>query len=207
MKNLHLKALTLYTDIDLAVENHYKGRKKRPPCAKGCSSCCSQFFEISELEFELIFEVIAQWTASQKKELSKNAEIIFTAFKENWSDFYDAYFSPETLALNTNDYYNHPQRFEVSLPCIFLSSEGSCQIYDRRPNVCRTTGVGFQHLINTGAVCDYIKSGITTPFWQADLRPFKVPIEELRWLEDALNPDMYKRQYPMFYYVYACKDL
>jgi|LGVF01.2.fsa_nt_gb Fe-S-cluster containining protein len=203
MNNMTTDALKLYHDIDTAIENHFKVRKKQPPCSNGCASCCSQFFEISELEFELIFEMIDKWTDSDKKELFKRAEILFETFKEHWPNFARNYFSPDTITLNTDDYYNDPERFEVSIPCVFLSPEGSCTVYDRRPNICRTTGVGFQHLINKGAVCNYIKLGITTPLWQADLRPFRESIEELRWLEDPTDPEKYKRQYPMFYYVHT----
>lgn len=198
-------ALKLYQDIDTTIEKHYKSRKKQPPCSNGCASCCSQFFEISDLEFQMIFEEISKWDDDKKKELSKRADILFETFKEYWSNFANTYFSPENIKLNNEDYYSDTERFEVSLPCVFLSPEGSCTVYNRRPNICRTTGVGYQHLINKGAVCNYIKSGFTTPLWQADLRPYRKAIDELRWLEDPTDPEKYKRQFPMFVYVYKMK--
>lgn len=202
MKDLYTKALTLYKDIDKAVENHYKSHTRKAPCAKGCASCCSQFFEISELEFMLISEAIHELPLIKQKEIASRSEILFSLFQENWSSFYSDFFTPSTINLITQDYYKHPERFKVMIPCVFLSPEGQCDIYERRPLTCRTTGVGFQQLINIGAVCNYIKHGITTPLWQADLRGFHQGIDEIRWLIDPDKPELFKRQYPMFYYVY-----
>jgi len=202
MKNLYTNALKLYGQIDEVIASHFRTRNKKGPCAKGCSSCCSQFFEISELEFMLIFESINDLSAEKKQLLAQRAEALFSVFKEHWPSFYEDYFSPKTSTLSTDDYYKHPERFDVSLACVFLSKDGYCEIYDRRPTTCRTTGVGFQQLINFGAVCNYIKSGITTPLWQANLRPFRHSIDEIKWLPDPKNPEQYKRQYPMFYYIY-----
>jgi Fe-S-cluster containining protein len=202
MKNFYTNALTLYGQIDEVVEMHYNTHKKKPPCAKGCASCCSQFFEISELEFLLISEAIDALPSEKRNALASRAQTLFSLFKDNWPSFYSDFFTPNTINLLTDDYYEHPQRFKVVIPCVFLSNEGLCEIYERRPLTCRTTGVGFQQLINFGAVCNYIKIGITTPLWQADLRPLRPSIDEIRWLTDPDHPELFKRQYPMFYYVY-----
>jgi len=202
MNDLCTNALALYETIDNVIENHYNSHKKKAPCAKGCASCCSQFFEISELEFLLISEAINDLPIAKKNEIILRAKNLFSLFKDNWPSFYEAFFSPNTINLLTDDYYKHPERFKVFIPCVFLSNEGQCDIYDRRPLTCRTTGVAFQQLINFGAVCNYIKIGITTPLWQADLRPLRHSIDEIRWLTDPDNPEYFKRQYPMFYYVY-----
>jgi len=201
MENLYNNIIDLYKQLDDTTKAHYLKKKKQPPCAKGCSSCCSQFFEISELEFSLIFEEIERLSDEKKARLAQKSQYLFSLFQEHWPSFYNDYFTSENSTLNTDDYYKHPERFEVTLPCMFLSDEGNCEIYEQRPIICRTTGIGYQQLVNFGSVCNYIK-GITTPFWQADLRPLRDDIDLVRWLDDPEDSDSYKRQYPMFYYVY-----
>lgn len=202
MKPLYDKALTLHQSIDDAVTNHYASKKKKAPCAKGCASCCSQFFEVSELEFLIIFEHLNTLSESEQKQIAEDAETIVHAFKEYWPAFYTEYFSGSLSETVSEDYYSHAERFEINLPCLFLSKEGSCTIYERRPFTCRTTGVGYQHLFNTGAVCAYIRHGLLTPLWQADLRQYREPIDEIRWLPLDDGSESYKRQYPLFFYVY-----
>ncbi|MCK8058520.1 MULTISPECIES: YkgJ family cysteine cluster protein [unclassified Fusibacter] len=200
--NTRLDQLTdLYRKLDETITNHYKGKRLQPPCSKGCSSCCSQFFEISELEFAVIKEQVDSLSQTEKNELSLRAETLMDLFRENWPDFHETYFSKQTIDVVNDDYYQHPDRYEVTLPCVFLSNEGSCTIYESRPITCRTTGVAYQHRINFGSVCDYIRLGVLTPLWQANLIPFKQDIDSFKWLND-LDTGASKRQYPMFYYMY-----
>lgn len=202
-KTLGVRALSLYTEIDIAIEKHYKSKAKKAPCAKGCASCCSQFFEISELEFALMYETIKTYPLEKQTLLAEKAQIWISVFEDKWPDFYKEFFSSADKAFDEDHYYKHPERFKVHLPCIFLSDEGACEIYERRPLVCRTTGVGYKHNLNFGAICNEIRWGFLSRFWQADLRPFKSAIEAVSWLPPETG-DYFdsKRQYPIFYYVY-----
>ena len=202
MNNSYTETLALYKAIDQTIDEHFDQHKKQAPCAKGCASCCSQFFEISELEFILLTEFILTLPIEQQEKFKERANILFTSFKEHWPSFYEAYFTPTTVTSHSYEYYQHPERHKVVMPCVFLSEEGACQVYERRPLVCRTTGVGYQYLYNPGAVCNVIRRGLFTPLWQADLREFKPAIDAVRWLPDDSNEMGVKRQYPMFYYVY-----
>lgn len=201
MINYYDRAKKIYIDIDTKVDNHYENKRKQAPCSKGCSSCCSQFFEISDLEFSLIFEKLTSLDEQKKLYYKEKSETLMSIFKEHWPSFYKEYFSKETIMLNNSDYYSHKERFKVMIPCIFLSDEGSCEIYNERPSTCRTTGVAFQYLINPGAVCDYIKLGLATPLWQANLINIRDDIDSIKWIE-ADNTEHFKRQYPMFFYAY-----
>ena len=202
MNNLYNDTLDLYKRIDDVITAHFRTHKKQAPCAKGCASCCSQFFEISELEFCLIYEFIGHLPAEKQLMFKSNAKTLFSLFEEHWPIFYKTYFTTETIRINSIDYYKHPDRNNIVLPCIFLSSEGACEIYERRPIVCRTTGVGYQYVFNVGAICNVIHLGIFTPLWQANLRNFKTQINRVRWLKDDSSEIGIKRQFPMFYYAY-----
>lgn len=202
-KSLSDRTLSLYNDIDEAIETHFSAQVKKAPCTKGCSSCCSQFFEISELEFCLMYEFIREMSPEKQELLAEKAQTWLSVFEKRWSSFYKEYFSKDQIPFDEDTYYKHPQRFKIYLPCIFLSNEGACEIYERRPLVCRTTGVGYKHNLVFGAICNEIKSGFFARFWQADLRKLRSAIEAVSWLptETGDFTDT-KRQYPIFYYVY-----
>jgi len=204
MQKIYADTQALYKRIDHTIEVHFDKQKTQAPCGKGCASCCSQFFEISELEFTIIAQHLNQLPADEQATIAKRASDLFASFQDHWPSFYEAFFTPKTIHLHTDAYYQHKDRYKVVMPCVFLSDEGSCTIYQKRPIICRTTGVAYQHLFNPGAVCNVIRHGLLTPLWQADLRPFAHEINAIRWLADDSNPLGVKRQYPMFYY---CFDL
>jgi len=114
MENLYRNGLELYKQLDDTIEAHFLTHKKQAPCAKGCSSCCSQFFEISELEFMLMFEAIDNLPDEKKSLLADKAQALFSLFKEYWPSFYEDYFTPETSTIHTDEYYQHPERFKVN---------------------------------------------------------------------------------------------
>jgi len=195
------KTLTLYKKIDETISTHFSTHKKQPPCKKGCSSCCSQFFEISEVEYAIIDDGLHSLSPEAQSRIKMKSQVLVDLFADTWSTFYDDYFSDSTNQLHDEAYYQRPERFEVNMPCVFLSDDGACEIYETRPMVCRTTGGGFLHIFNKDAICSLMPVSLFTPLWQADLRPFKEEIAAIRWLQDDSNMSI-KRQYPMFYYVY-----
>lgn len=183
----------LYQQIDTAIINHFDKKKKQPPCGKGCASCCSQFFEISLTEFEPIKNDILTMSCADQTALKNKSMIFISLFQENWPDFYNEFFTNPLSDYDENRYYQHPGRFNVHLPCIFLSDEGSCTIYQHRPIVCRTTGGSYIHQPSIGPICNEIRHGLLARFWQADLRFLLKDIDAIRWST---------RQYPIFYLVY-----
>jgi Fe-S-cluster containining protein len=201
MKSDIKRTLNLYQTIDSRISQHYTAHKKQAPCKKGCSSCCSQFFEISELEYRIIEKALVQLPEESQSLLKTKANVMMEIFSQGWPEFYNSYFTSSTYLNHDEAYYQHPQRYLIHLPCIFLSDEGSCLIYEQRPIVCRTTGVSYIDLFNPGSICNVIKKGLFTPLWQADLRNLKADIEAIRWIKDDSQMGV-KRQYPMFFYIY-----
>lgn len=89
-------------------------------CGKGCSDCCSDYFQISIVEFFTILHHIGI-----------NTNLILTAFEEK------AIASLNGVNLPQSDYYNIPS----FAPCIFLDdTTNECKIYEVRPIICRTYG-------------------------------------------------------------------
>lgn len=192
----------LYNKIDSKVTKHYKKSVVQAPCKKGCAYCCTQFFEISDIEYALIIEYMLTKSDYEREIYRIKAHSLVNFFIENHPDFYKRYFSKDAVYEHTAAYYQDETRFIVRMPCPFLSESGACEIYPVRPLVCRTTGVGFIHLLNPGSVCEIIRHGLLTPLWQVNLLSMRKEIDMLRWPFDE-SPLGFKRQYPLFWRIYS----
>lgn len=91
-------------------------------CRKGCSNCCYQRVTVTEDEAELLVGEIK--TAEQAITLRQQAEIADTT--DAWAKCW-----PNSA-------------------CVFLSKDGECTVYDKRPMVCRTVFA----ITKDPAVCD-----------------------------------------------------
>ena len=203
------ETINLYKRIDTKVDTHFKGKKKQAPCAKGCASCCSQFFEISEVEYIIILNHLKEWNKVKLDNLIEIADIYSQVLEKHHNKFYKKYFSEDAAAeeFSGDHYYRDSERYKIHIPCVFLSEEGACTIYQVRPLICRTTGVGFKHNFEFGNVCREIRSIFWSRRWQADLREFQNDILSVNWLEwntsmDASNYQaIERRQYPIFHHI------
>lgn len=215
MDTMCQNTLKLYKEIDEHIDHHYKSTKlstyrfsnylsrtflanKQAPCGKGCASCCSQFFEISPVEFKVIQNYLMDIDSCLLAIFRENANILMSLFKEYHSDFFESYFTGLQAESEFQTYYKHPERFKIHLPCVFLSQEGACQIYPVRPLTCRTTGVGFKRRFEWGPICNEIRFGFLAHLWQADLRTF---IPEINIITSKKIDGFNTRQYPMFYFM------
>jgi Fe-S-cluster containining protein len=190
------KMLELYHQLDNHIMTHYNSPKqKQAPCAKGCASCCSQFFEISTIEFLVILNQLKTIESDLLETFQENSKVLMSLFKEYHHNFFESYFNDSSPNSVNQTYYQHPERFKIHFPCVFLSKEGACQIYPVRPFVCRTTGVGYKRRFEWGPICNEIHNGFLASFWQVDLRKFLPEIDAISW-------GVSLRQYPMFYFMF-----
>ena len=207
------ETMELYKNIDLKVDTHFSNKRRQAPCSKGCASCCSQFFEISEVEYVIILNHLKDWEEAKINKLIDTVDLYNKLLKKYHNKFYNEFFSVDMKQeFSCNKYYNNPERFRIQMPCVFLSREGACSIYSFRPLVCRTTGVGYKHNFEVGSVCSEIPSINKARSWQADLREFRDEILSVNWLTpekpqnisnyDQENNSIELRQYPIFYFVY-----
>lgn len=199
-----MELLDLYQKIDEEIMQHFAKSKKKAPCAKGCASCCSQFFEISFSEYQIIKSYILQLESSEQVDLKENSSLLMDVFKKHHPDFYNEYFASPQALENENKYYKNSERFRIHIPCVFLTEAGACSIYAIRPLVCRTTGVSFITKSESGAICREIRSSFWARKWQANLTSLNQEINNFRWsMNDTTdNQPVSIRQYPMFYLVY-----
>ncbi len=186
--------LNLYERIDSKIESHYKNNPKQPPCAKGCASCCSQFFEVSQAEYALIFNHLKAWTSSQLEELRVKSEVSMLLLQTHHPKFFTEFFVQPSPPETWRKYYKSPERYRIHIPCPFLSEAGACTVYEVRPLICRTTGVGYKLNFEWGSICTEMRFAFLAKRWQADLRAFQDEICAYQNMEPNV------RLFPLFYY-------
>ncbi len=88
-------------------------------CRKGCSKCCSQIFNITQIDAWIIGEYVRSLPAEQREALQQKAR--------------------EYLSHLPLDKGESAKREGV--PCPALGAEGECTIYEARPVICRRFGM------------------------------------------------------------------
>ncbi|WML35029.1 SEC-C domain-containing protein [Clostridium sp. OS1-26] len=109
------------------AENGTSYFTKYASCKKGCSGCCHIYMDCTAIEAELIREYILK-NFNEKQIMSLNDKI-----KETINQIPE--YNEILEASNKIDLIN--KYGAKHLPCIFLSEDNSCSIYDVRPFNCR----------------------------------------------------------------------
>ena len=103
-------------------------------CRRGCSQCCSQIFNITQVDAFVIGEHVKTLPLDKQKELKQKA-------KEYLQE-------KERKNLNINAEYSVTPK----IPCPALGDEGECTIYEARPVVCRRFGMPMYDYKNPGKI-------------------------------------------------------
>jgi Fe-S-cluster containining protein len=90
--------------------------KQLSPCKQGCTACCHTQVSVTEDEAYLLATRVKAGTSIDLDRLKIQMQA---------RDSSELFFN-----------LSYEQR-----KCVFLSEEGSCQVYDDRPSVCRTNAV------------------------------------------------------------------
>jgi Fe-S-cluster containining protein len=93
-------------------------------CAAGCSSCCSQIFQITEPEAARISAHVAELAPAERERLQAAA---------------NGYLERRQALLPDEQWGDPPPA--AGIPCPALTADGSCGIYPVRPVLCRKFGV------------------------------------------------------------------
>lgn len=208
------RLITLYNGVDAQIAKNTGNIR----CRKGCSSCCHEHFNISPVEFYFIM-----YSIYLRDGMDKVHELIDKGYKF-WTEFESMY--PEdaknlrkNLTGSTNIDQNTIRTFSgiaddfkriSDTPCMFLNEETkSCSIYDFRPLVCRTYGVGYTTKIDVPfMMCEHIQDGLEYQNEMADLTSFRNAEAELTAvLVKELESVVIERNYPIFYFLKIQKDM
>lgn len=114
---------------DLADAEFARGRQvhgARILCGRGCSQCCSQVFQITEVEAARISAHVAGLPAAEQANLKATAH---------------EYVAARAKLFSGAEAWGQAAPAGSALPCPALGAEGECTIYEARPIICRKFGV------------------------------------------------------------------
>lgn len=126
------QVLTIYECVDPLIKKNH--------CKTNCSSCCYDYFFVTEGEFYLILLYLVEY---KDKNYIKNIINKALKQKENLSDLYSSEYNRINTRVKTNTNINEisydTSTIKLEYPCPFLNL-GKCDIYTVRPLVCRLYG-------------------------------------------------------------------
>lgn len=101
-------------------------------CSKGCGFCCYQIVPCFFLEAELIMDYLSEqsFDYKTKKQMKKKGQ--------QQRKYIRSLLSTSVATGDKSIYYREAHNTHESTPCLFLSEDNSCLIYDVRPIPCRT---------------------------------------------------------------------
>lgn len=202
---------SLYNEIDTRVEKHFNDIERKPYCHKGCSNCCSDYFTISNIEFDVLLDRMKTWDKDKRDKVVQRGLEVYHNFKNinpKYCEKLDSDVSGDSKYMKEaflKDMEDMP--ISAERKCPFLDENGSCMVYDIRPIICRIHGVAFTEemegideanviscghvssIVATDDVCDLTDLGDKAgSFWLLYSNKFQTLIM--------------RRQRPIFYYFY-----
>ena len=99
---------------------------ERIKCAPGCSSCCSQIFQITEVEAARISAWVKTLPDERRKDLQAKARVNLAERAKLFPD---------------GEKWGSSVPRGQGTPCAALDEDGACGMYEARPIMCRKFGV------------------------------------------------------------------
>lgn len=106
-------------------------------CHKGCSACCRGLFDITLMDALYLKRGFDMLSGTQKKQISAEAAKRLHDLSVKFPDFV----SPWFLNHLPSDILAAMMPEDDPTPCLLLSAEGNCLVYEHRPMTCRLNGI------------------------------------------------------------------
>jgi Fe-S-cluster containining protein len=125
-------SISQFLEIAAEWESEFARNKKeygeRIHCRRGCTDCCSQMFQITEIEAAYISQALKRFPPNERENLREKA-LQYEAQRER-------------LLKNRNvpDAWGSLPPPGLRLACPALE-DGACRIYEYRPLICRKYGI------------------------------------------------------------------
>jgi Fe-S-cluster containining protein len=127
----------LLGEVDVWFRRCLEQHADRIACCNGCSACCRGLFDITLLDAMYLKRGFDRLPDRQKRSILPNASarlealsLINPKFREPW-----------ILNGIPEDEWELLMPEEDETPCLLLSENGGCLVYDYRPMTCRLNGI------------------------------------------------------------------
>lgn len=161
-----------------------------PPCTKGCTDCCHDFFYVSDAEFWCILNFINDHSLN-KPEIIAKAEQVMDEIRRDYTDEYEKLQTlMKTRRMNPGQADTMAkfsdraiERLKSSCP---LLKDGECLIYPVRPFICR--GYGYLSRYGGCSKCTQLSTvGV----------PFELTEQNVDWFKFPTTDWLFSRPYPL----------
>ena len=113
---------------------------ERIHCRRGCSQCCHQLFQITEVEAAVISRAVKEMPQTEREDLQARARDYLPRRDEIMRRH------------GMIEAWGHLPPEGMQLPCPALSPDGACRIYEHRPLICRKFGIPLYNPQKPGRV-------------------------------------------------------
>lgn len=202
-ESMMARLIKIENHIDDKVSEYYSNKEDKPPCHKGCNSCCYDYFTVSNIELYRIFLALSTWDKNDIEKLKDKCKNYTQLFKTSHPDIYYNLEKEVDSNLISEDMNTITK---TDFPCVFLDENNSCMIYESRPLVCRLHGYVYPAKANEDIysdnifICEKIGSRKDSKSWQPNLELLDMDINfKVIDLTDIGGKLCYQKTYPLFY--------
>lgn len=127
----------LLREVDGWFENCLMAHSDQIACHSGCSSCCRGLFDITLLDALYLQSGYAKLTEGLKGIIRKKADDRLKALSASFPSLH----TPWILNVVPESDWDEIMPEEDETPCVILSDDGDCLVYQYRPMTCRLNGI------------------------------------------------------------------
>lgn len=127
----------LLSEVDLWFASCQDRHGDLIACSQGCSACCRGLFDITLLDalhlrrgFDLLPESVRTPIRKRAHARLKEIEALWPLFSDPW-----------LLNPIPEEEWDDIMPEDDETPCVLLSEQGTCLVYDHRPMTCRLNGI------------------------------------------------------------------
>lgn len=137
MKKLLKRYAELLNEVDGWFNRSLAEHQDLILCGRGCSACCRGFFDITLLDAVYLRFGFENLPPDVKKMLQQKAVVSLDKISLNVPAFQHPWIFNEIPETEWETIM--PENDET--PCLLLSDDGLCRLYDYRPMTCRLNGI------------------------------------------------------------------
>jgi len=128
---------SLLREVDDWFTTNIESHSTKISCHRGCSACCRGLFDITLLDAFFLRIGFNQLEDSVQQEVRRQSLARLDQINKRWP----AFKNPWLLNLIPEPEWEDIMPEDDDTPCVMLSQDGACLVYEHRPMTCRLNGI------------------------------------------------------------------